>query len=355
MEIKMLTFGPEKPVITANDIAVGKDGKFICKEELVLPIGKAVIWREVTGEEVAEAFKIQPTINSVGMIQKDLKKLPYTFREDARSYFKAVYDIFTSEAALLIHLTEAGEYMLLCPARTNISAGAVTNFDTGIKKFCPHCRVTALAEAQRMCYLCGNTDWVPTNFYGTMHSHGTGTAFWSQADNDNELTLTGYHITFGKVTTEPYDTAESFVTAQPEHLGPNGKGTRWEYGKGGTLDKNISAFEAPVSANHDAYWDIWFQTLSGNITPSYLAGWNKVTVGGVRELSRVTLEVAERYKQVVMELKGIPETEFTISESANISVVNTHTQSYGYGGVSGRTPYTGSYLNNQNEKKFLPE
>lgn len=126
-------------------------------------------------------------LNSVDtMARMHIKQIPATTGAKILEFFKAVYDKFQSEAIVLLFYNEKSKtYKIVAPQQQVTAASAKYNRGVTIKDY---------------------------TMIGTIHSHGSMSAFHSGVDDSDETTFDGLHITFGNVNQDEISISSSIVS-----------------------------------------------------------------------------------------------------------------------------------------------
>ena len=139
---------------------VSKEGVFLKKRMGVM-------------ESIAPVKNIS-ILNSIdAMARMHINPIPAQWSAKILSFFRAVYEKFRGEAiVLLFYNEETGKYKIV-PPHQKVTAGSL-NYNRGVT-----------IEGHTM--------------IGTIHSHGSMSAFHSGVDDDDETSFDGLHITYGNV------------------------------------------------------------------------------------------------------------------------------------------------------------
>jgi len=114
-----------------------------------------------------------------------LPSIPEELVAKAYSFFRAVYERYGCEAIVLLHYSHKDkQYKLSCPRQ--IVSSSDIDYDP--------------------------TDRIPNYMIvGTIHSHGKLSAFHSGADDEDEETFDGFHLTFGNIDRSEITVSASMV------------------------------------------------------------------------------------------------------------------------------------------------
>jgi len=146
---------------------------------------------------------LQAALSVPGLKRLDLPKLqwddPYGGFVQCWHYFSQVYARQKSEAFVWWHWDDAWQrYLMVVPARYWATAGSL-RYPTS-RLFCRKCCIAVL-DGTHFCPHCGDgqDDLQPLRIRGTTHSHGSMPPFHSGTDHANELDVTGFHNTIGRI------------------------------------------------------------------------------------------------------------------------------------------------------------
>lgn len=209
--------------VNNKEFAVSKDRKLIGKTTFGPQDWGISAWLPVhTSDIVSE-------LPSTSLDLGQFPKIPYDVLLLVREFFAEVYTVHKSEAFVYMHFDkEANKYEIVVPPNQTASAGHV-KFDANVRAYCAGCNIGHPSTDIEDCEYCGSTDIRPAFIVGTLHSHGSMNAFHSTTDDANELNMTGFHITIGKVDNRVgFELAHSFVVAQKGFVDSEGKGVRFK-------------------------------------------------------------------------------------------------------------------------------
>ena len=126
-------------------------------------------------EQVFEGDKLEEEL-----INFKLPKIPQELFLKIRSFFKNIYDKYSSEVAILLWYNfDTSKWEVEVPKQEVTTASVKYHRDENLYN-----------DLTNKGYLC----------VGTIHSHGSMSAFHSGVDDDDEYQFDGLHITIGKVT-----------------------------------------------------------------------------------------------------------------------------------------------------------
>lgn len=252
-------------------------------------------------------------------------KIPYEIFNEVRMFFTAVYSRFKSEAFVyLSYCPEEKKYTIVVPPNQTASAAHVT-FEGYMPRYCKDCQIGSEFVDQTTCDACGSENMGDTHIYGTMHSHGNMGAFHSSVDDENELDMTGFHITLGKVENLlGCEVAHSYVVAQ------KGTGTTDAKGKGTRYKENLDItdlIEFPFLSGASNIRR-WMSTVIAAAAIEYLADDHDVLLvdGHVKDLSG---DLA-KYERISKSLTSLGGTKIEDIQIATLSTIvskasNVHT------------------------------
>lgn len=154
-------------------------------------------------------------------------KIPLADILFVRSFFKSVYDRDQSEAFVFFCL-DGTEYTVIVPDSQE-TTGAHVKFNPNVSHYCTSCRVGVDNNevTPTVCAICEGTEFKRAAIVGTCHSHADMAAFHSSTDDENELSVTGFHITLGKMKGDVMEICPSYVLASPEFQNKKGEGVRF--------------------------------------------------------------------------------------------------------------------------------
>lgn len=157
----------KKDVLPEDDICyiVAKEGIYLKKKIGIM-------------ESIAPVDKISTLESITSSAKMHIKKIPSTSFAKIVDFFKEVHKAYYSEAIVLLFYQEDTQKYRVVPPHQKVSAGSV-DYD----------RITL-------------DGW---NLIGTIHSHGSMSAFHSGIDDTDENTFDGLHITIGNVNSAAND------------------------------------------------------------------------------------------------------------------------------------------------------
>jgi len=210
--------------INGKEFAVSKNRKLIGKTTFGPADWGISAWLPVQHNEDVVSDQPDTSLN-LG----NFPKIPFDTLLLVREFFAEVYEVHKSEAFVYMHYDrENGKYEIVVPPDQVASAGHV-KFDSNVRAYCGSCNIAHPSAAVTECMYCGGTDIHPTFLVGTLHSHGSMGAFHSATDDENELNMTGFHITIGKVDNRHgFELAHSFCVAKRGFVDSAGKGVRFK-------------------------------------------------------------------------------------------------------------------------------
>jgi len=164
-----------------KDIQLPDDDIFyiICKNGVYLKKSVGVVESIVPVKQIS-------TLEDIQMMAKlHIEKIPTEIFSQAVNFFRAVYEEYRSEGALLIFYNKQRcEYKLVCPVQ-EVSYASIS-YKRGIS--------------------------IPGfDMIGTIHSHANFSAFHSSTDHSDEESFDGLHITVGYVASERISISCSLV------------------------------------------------------------------------------------------------------------------------------------------------
>lgn len=209
--------------IEGNTYALNEEGKLLKKVQ-VLP---GTSWG---GSAFIEATCNELKNEDLGdrkLSFENFPKIPLADILFVRSFFKSVYDQDQSEAFVFFCL-EGTEYTVIVPDSQE-TTGAHVKFNPNVSHYCTSCRVGVDndEEVPKLCAICEGTEFKRASIVGTCHSHADMAAFHSPTDDENELSVTGFHITLGKMKGDVMEICPSYVLASPEFQNKDGDGVRF--------------------------------------------------------------------------------------------------------------------------------
>lgn len=164
----------EKTDLPEDDIfyIVAKEGIFLKKKLGIM-------------ESIAPVKNVSTLQSIASYARMHINKIPSTTFAKIVDFFKKVYQQFHGEAiVLLFYNEETGKYRIV-PPHQKVS-GAALQYNRGVS-----------IEGWTM--------------IGTIHSHGSMSAFHSGTDHDDEETFDGLHITVGYVTNDKFSLSASII------------------------------------------------------------------------------------------------------------------------------------------------
>lgn len=230
-EIKNVYFAGQVEDLNALEtpsFIVAKNGFYIVREN--------VLFRTCV-KMSGEIYELDEQRESISW---KMEKLPFKLIQDSLDFFRAVYDKYSAEAAVLItHDFETDTWGLEVPEQE--VSGASVDYKTEIME--------------------GRRDIV-----GTIHSHCMMSAFHSGTDTSDECNFDGIHITLGKVMNKDFDICSSIVAnktrfpIEPEQVIADLEEYHSEQSEHPWLEKvskktyNISTYKPNAGINRGAFW-----------------------------------------------------------------------------------------------------
>lgn len=136
-------------------------------------------------ESIAPVKNISTLESIASYARMHINKIPSTSFAKVVDFFKKVYKEYSGEAiVLLFYNEETGKYRII-PPHQKVS-GAALEYNRGVS-----------IEGWTM--------------IGTIHSHGSMSAFHSGTDHDDEQTFDGLHITVGYVASDKFSLSASII------------------------------------------------------------------------------------------------------------------------------------------------
>lgn len=195
-----------------------KSGRIMKRVQIALPTGKIDAVVPPKDWELDDLLSESPNLSQPEILEQSLPKIPWDDPDggviQAWYYFAAVYNKQHSEAFVWWHWdADARKYLMVVPA-FYLATESGLEYPPHSRRYCHSCRV-ALYDGHDQCPHCAeHGDIRPLFVLGTSHSHGMMTPFHSAGDHANELDVTGFHLTFGRLQHGPVVHMEgSFVVA----------------------------------------------------------------------------------------------------------------------------------------------
>lgn len=209
---------PIEGLTRSSNFFVTRSGRIMKRVQIALPTGKIDAIVPPKDWELDELLEGSPNLSQPEILEQSLPKIPWDDPDggviQAWNYFASVYRKQHSEAFIWWHWdAEARKYLMVVPAFYCATGGGL-EYPPHSRRYCHSCRV-ALYDGHEHCPHCKeNGDIRPLFVLGTSHSHGTMPPFHSSGDHANELDVTGFHLTFGRLQAGPVINMEgSFVVA----------------------------------------------------------------------------------------------------------------------------------------------
>jgi len=122
-------------------------------------------------------------VKEVLFIKDGFVKIPYSLIEEALSFFRAAFEKYSSEAAVLLVFDRENKEWGIKPIKQTVSGASVDYKVNGERGVC-----------------------------GSIHSHPTFGAFFSGTDDKDDMKLDGFHIVLGRISNSSPEIATSITS-----------------------------------------------------------------------------------------------------------------------------------------------
>ncbi len=121
-----------------------------------------------------------PEMEESLVLRQGMPKIPYSLVEEAIAFFRAVYEEYNSEAAVLLVFDKHEKQWSILPMKQRVSSASVEYGAGAVSGIC-----------------------------GTIHSHCNMGAFFSGTDDKDDSQIDGFHIVVGNINSERPEMAAS--------------------------------------------------------------------------------------------------------------------------------------------------